>query len=81
MKIDTLPKGKPTKKQEKKIGEALTGLKNFVAMFELVTRGKKVGITQKIMIEVLGHNPTADQITEEELAMIRTMVEIAEGKI
>ena len=70
-----LPKGKPTKRQEKQIVELRASLGHFAEMFVLSNRAKKVGINP---VQVLGCNPNAGDITQEQLDTVRRAVEEAE---
>jgi glycerol dehydrogenase-like iron-containing ADH family enzyme len=78
-----LPKGKPTKRQEKQIVEVRSGIAKFAEMFELATRLQAVGIDVDQRCALIGYTrfnaPTAETITEEQFKTLRDAAEKAEA--
>lgn len=72
-----LPKGPVPARLRHQVRDARNGIARFGEMFELATRAKRVGVNP---VQVLGCNPSAGDITDEQLATVRRAVEEAETR-
>ena len=67
-----LPRKPKTAAEAKAKQEVVGALGRFAEMFELAMRAKKVGL---VPVKVLGCNPSAADITREQLDRLRQVVE------